>query len=174
MARSDDHEIDRTITNNLTQLSKYGVLTARPGYEITDHQLNGRRAIDATVHTEKPKAGLDQDEALPDNIGGVPVGVRDANSYPRLRAIDPLAAKITQTYRRPEEAEPEWPFEREIPNGELVTKASRLQRKQRRRAKSLERSDHLTLSNATLGPRKGCRSCASVDRLRRSSLLRPV
>jgi hypothetical protein len=123
MARSDDREIDRTITNNLTKLSKYGVLTARPGYEITDHQLTGRRAIVATVHTKKPKAGLDQGEVLPDNIGGVPVDVREANSYQRLRAIDPLAAKITQTYRRPEEAEPEWPLEREIPSGELLTSA---------------------------------------------------
>jgi hypothetical protein len=123
MARSDDREIDRTITNNLTKLSKYGVLTARPGYEITDHQLTGRRAIVATVHIKKPKAGLDQGEVLPDNIGGVPVDVREANSYQRLRAIDPLAAKITQTYRRPEEAEPEWPLEREIPSGELLTSA---------------------------------------------------
>jgi hypothetical protein len=118
MARSDDREIDRTITNNLTRLSKFGALTARPGYEITNHQLTGRRAIVATGHTNEPKAGLDQDEALLDNIGGV----RKANSYQRLRAIDPLAARITQTCRRPEEAEPEWPFEREIPNGELLTR----------------------------------------------------
>jgi hypothetical protein len=39
MADSRDREIDRTITNNLQRLSEYGVLTARPGYEITDHQL---------------------------------------------------------------------------------------------------------------------------------------
>src|SRR5581483_4456181 len=123
MARSDDRVIDRTITSNLTRLSKYGVLTARPGYEITDHQLTGRRAIVATVHAKKPKSGLDQDEVLPDHIGGVTVDVREANSYQRLRAIDPLAAKITQTYRRPEEAEPEWPLEREIPSGELLTSA---------------------------------------------------
>jgi hypothetical protein len=121
MARSDDRDIDRTITNNLTKLSKYGVLTARPEYDITDHQLTDRRAIVATVHTKKPKAGLDQEQVLPDNIGGVPVDVREPNSYQRLRAIDSLAAKITQTYRRPEEAEPEWPLEREIPSGELLT-----------------------------------------------------
>jgi hypothetical protein len=130
MARSDDREIDRTITNNLTQLSKYGVLIVRPGYEITDHQLTGRRAIVATVDTKRPKAGLDQDEVLPDNIRGTPAGVREANSYQRLRAIDPLAAKMTQTYRRSEEAEPEWPLEREIPSGELFTSArSETQRK---------------------------------------------
>ena len=56
MASSGDREIDRTITKNLHRLSKYGVLTARPGYEITGHQLTGRRAIVATVHTKKPLA----------------------------------------------------------------------------------------------------------------------
>ena len=123
MASSDDREIDRTITNNLHRLSKYGVLTARPGYEITGHQLTGRRAIVATVHTKKPMAGLPRGEALPDSIGGVPVDVREANSYQRLRAVDPLAAEVSQTYRRPEDAEPEWPLERELPSGELLNSA---------------------------------------------------
>jgi phosphatidylserine/phosphatidylglycerophosphate/cardiolipin synthase-like enzyme len=123
MASSDDRKIDRTITDNLHRLSKYGVLTARPGFEITHHQLTGRRAIVVTVHTKKPLAGLPRGEALPDSIGGVPVDVREANSYQRLRAIDPLAAEVSQTYRRPEEAEPEWPLERELPSGELLSSA---------------------------------------------------
>ena len=55
MASRDDRKIDRTITDNLHRLSKYGVLTARPGYEITGHQLTGRRAIVATVHTKNPR-----------------------------------------------------------------------------------------------------------------------
>ena len=122
MANSHDRDIDRTITSNLHRLSKYGVLTARPGYEIKGHQLTGRRAIVATVHTKKPIADL-HGEALPDSIGRVPVDVREANSYQRLRAIDPLAAEISQTYRRPEEAEPDWPLERELPSGELLTSA---------------------------------------------------
>jgi phosphatidylserine/phosphatidylglycerophosphate/cardiolipin synthase-like enzyme len=123
MANRSDREIDRTITNNLHRLSKYGVLTARPGYEIRGHQLTGRRAIVATVHTKKPMAGLPRGEALPDSIGGVPVDVREANSFQRLRSIDPLAAEVSQTYRRPEEAEPEWPLERELPSGELLNSA---------------------------------------------------
>ena len=123
MAISPDRAIDQTITSNMHRLSRYGVLTARPGYEITDHQLTGRRAIVATVHTKKPMAGLSRGEALPDNIGGVPVDVREANSYQRLRATDPLAADISQTYRRPEDAEPEWPLERELPSGELLSSA---------------------------------------------------
>jgi hypothetical protein len=120
MISSRDRDIDRTITSNLHRLSKYGVLTARPGYEIKNHQLTGRRAVVATVHTKKPMAALSRGEALPDRLGGVPVDVREANSYQRLRAIDPLAAEISQTYRRPEDAEPDWPLERELPSGELL------------------------------------------------------
>jgi len=130
MASSDDRKIDRTITDNLRRLSKYGVLTARPGFEITNHQLTGRRAIVVTVHTKRPLAGLPRGETLPDSIGGVPVDVREANSYQRLRTIDPLAAEVSQTYRRPEDAEPEWPLERELPSGELLTSArSEIQKK---------------------------------------------
>ena len=58
--------------------------------------------------------------------------------------------------------------------GAAARKGKPTERRRRKRPKSLERSDHLTLSNATCGPRKGCRSCASVDHLRQSSLLRPV
>ena len=123
MASSRDHEIDSAIKKNLRPLSKYGVLTARPGYEITGHQLTGRRAIVATVHTKRPLAGLARGEALPDSIGGIPVDVREADPYQRLRAIDPLAAEISQAYRRPEDGEPEWPMERELPSGQLLTSA---------------------------------------------------
>lgn len=108
MAKKTDQDIDRTITGNLPQLSKYGVLTVRPGYEITGHQLTGRRAIVATVHSKKPVTDLPRGEALPDNLGGVPVDVREASPYQRLRASDPLAAEISQTYSRPEDAEPTW------------------------------------------------------------------
>ena len=41
--------IDRTIRQNLAKLRKPGVLTVRPGFEIANHQLTGRRAIVATV-----------------------------------------------------------------------------------------------------------------------------
>src|SRR5215831_8327930 len=121
MAEKSDQEIDHTITRNIPRLAKYGVLTVRPGYEVTGHQLTGRRAIVATVHTKKPLAELAPSEKLPDRIGGVPVDVREGRPYQRLRAADPLAAEISQTYRRPEQAEPEWPLERELPSGELLT-----------------------------------------------------
>jgi hypothetical protein len=45
MISSRDRDIDRTITNNVHRLRKYGVLTALPGYEVKGHQLIGRRAL---------------------------------------------------------------------------------------------------------------------------------
>src|SRR5262249_16889017 len=120
MAEKSEREIDHTITRNIPRLAKYGVLTVRPGYEITGHQLTGRRAVVTTVHTKKPLAELAPSEKLPDPIGGVPVDLRAARPYQRLRAADPLAAELSQRYSRPEDAEPEWPLEREVPSGKLI------------------------------------------------------
>src|SRR5262249_5719300 len=36
------------------------------------------------------------------------------------RAHDPAAAALTQAYGRPENKEPSWPFEREMPSGKLL------------------------------------------------------
>lgn len=124
------------------------MLTARPGFEITGHQLTGRRSIVATVHTKQPVAGLPRGEALLDSIGGVPVDVREANAYQRLRANDPLAAEISQTYRRPEDAEPEWPLERELPSGQLLTSArSETQKKLAAQRKAQPASDRALIAH---------------------------
>jgi phosphatidylserine/phosphatidylglycerophosphate/cardiolipin synthase-like enzyme len=124
MAEKSEQEIDHTIVRNIPRLAKYGVLTVRPGYEITGHQLTGRRAIVATVHTKKPLAELAPSEKLPDRLDGVPVDVREARPYQRLRAADPLAAEISQRYSRPEDAEPEWSLEREVSSGKLIDDAA--------------------------------------------------
>jgi phosphatidylserine/phosphatidylglycerophosphate/cardiolipin synthase-like enzyme len=111
--------IDLTIRRNLARLRKPGVLIVRPRYEIANHQLTGRLATVATVHTKKailPKADL-----LPVTIGNTPVDVREATAYQRLRAHDPAAAKLAQIYSRPEDKEPDWPLEREISTGRLIT-----------------------------------------------------
>jgi hypothetical protein len=119
-ARSET-AIDKTIQKNLPQLRKRGVLTVRPGYEIAGHQLTGKAAIVATVHTKKAKADLAPGEPLPDSIGGMPVDVREASAHQRLRAQDPAAAAVTQAYARPEDREPVWPLEREMPSGKLLS-----------------------------------------------------
>src|SRR5262249_26463428 len=110
--------IDQIIQKNLSRLNKPGVLTVRPGYEKAGHQLTGTAAIVATVHTKK--AVLPKSDMLPDSIAGIPVDVREATPHQRLRAHDPAAAALTQAYGRPEEKEPVWPYEREMPSGRLL------------------------------------------------------
>jgi phosphatidylserine/phosphatidylglycerophosphate/cardiolipin synthase-like enzyme len=110
--------IDRTIRQNLAKLRKPGVLTVRPGFEITNHQLTGKRAIVATVHTKTSE--LPAGQLLPRAINGVPVDVREATPHQRLRANDPAAAALTQAFGRPQDKEPTWPLEREMPSGQLL------------------------------------------------------
>ena len=111
--------IDRTIRQNLAKLRKPGVLTVRPGFEIANHQLTGRRAIVATVHTKT--RDLPAGQLLPRAINRVPVDVRQATPHQRLRANDPAAAALTQTFGRPQDKEPTWPLEREMPSGQLLS-----------------------------------------------------
>ena len=111
--------IDRTIRQNLAKLRKPGVLTVRPGFEIANHQLTGKRAIVATVHTKTTDLAAGQ--LLPRAINRVPVDVRQATPHQRLRANDPAAAALTQTFGRPQDKEPTWPLEREMPSGQLLS-----------------------------------------------------
>jgi phosphatidylserine/phosphatidylglycerophosphate/cardiolipin synthase-like enzyme len=113
--------IDRTIRQHLAKLRKPGVLTVRPGFQITNQQLTGKRAIVATVHTKT--SDLPANQLLPRAIGGVPVDVREATPHQRLRANDPAAAAIAQTFGRPQDKEPTWPLEREMPSGQLLQSA---------------------------------------------------
>ncbi|WP_233858200.1 phospholipase D-like domain-containing protein [Paraburkholderia sp. HD33-4] len=114
-------DIDRVIRNNLGPLTKPGVLTVRPGYEIADDQLTGKAAIVVTVHTKRALASLSRDEVLPNSIERIPVDVREATAHQRLRAHDPAAAALIQAYGRPEDKDPEWDYEREMPSGRLLS-----------------------------------------------------
>jgi phosphatidylserine/phosphatidylglycerophosphate/cardiolipin synthase-like enzyme len=108
-------DIDRVIRANLRRLTKPGVLTVRPGYEIANDQLTGRAAIVVTVHTKR--ASLPKADLLPESISKIPVDVREASAYQRLRAHDPAAAELAAAYGRPENKEPSWDDEREMPSG---------------------------------------------------------
>jgi len=57
-------EIDQTIRKNLAKLRKPGVMTVRPGFEITDDQLTGKQAVVATVHTKKSPADIARGDLL--------------------------------------------------------------------------------------------------------------
>jgi phosphatidylserine/phosphatidylglycerophosphate/cardiolipin synthase-like enzyme len=144
--------IDRTIRTNLPKLAKPGVLTVRPGYEITGDQLTGKQAIVATVHTKRGKSELPKADLLPDKIGKYPVDVREASAYHRLRAIDPASAAVAMTYGRPEEQEPDWPNEREMPSGELLTSAKSETSKKFAISKKTQPAAHQALAAATQKP----------------------
>lgn len=113
-------EIDQTIQKNLAKLRKPGVLTVRPGFEITGHQLTGKQAIVATVHTKRKPADIAPAELLPAKIGKFAVDVREASAHQRLRTVDPAAAALSELHARPEERDPSWPLEREMPSGKLL------------------------------------------------------
>jgi phosphatidylserine/phosphatidylglycerophosphate/cardiolipin synthase-like enzyme len=118
MANKTAKAIDKMIQKNLSKLSKPGVLTVRPGFEIAGHQLTGKAAIVATVHTKKKI--LPKSDKLPNSISGIPVDVREARPFQRLCAHDWPAAALTQMIARPEDKEPTWPFERQVPSGKLL------------------------------------------------------
>ena len=122
-------DVDRTIQQNLQKLRKPGVLTVRPGYEIAGDQLTGKQAIVATVHTKRERSALSRQDILPDKIGRFPVDVREASAYQRLHSSEPAAAALTAAYGRPEDKEPEWPNEREMPSGKpLASRTSDTQK----------------------------------------------
>jgi hypothetical protein len=110
--------IDGAIRQHLAKLRKPGVLTVRPGFQITGHQLTGKRAIVATVHTKTSE--LPKNQLLPRAINTIPVDVREATAHQRLRAKDPAAAATAQAFGRPQDKEPTWPLEREMPSGQLL------------------------------------------------------
>jgi hypothetical protein len=112
--------INKIIRKNLARLRKPGVLTVRPGFEITKQQLTGKSAIVATVQTKA--AGLPKSVLLPNAIGSIPVDVREATPQQRLRAHDPAAAALVRTFGlgRLHDQAPTWPFEREMPSGRLL------------------------------------------------------
>ena len=117
----DANDIDRVIKANLPKLNKTGVLTVRPGFEITGDKLTGNPAVVATVHTKKAKSILPASAVLPDKLGKYNVDVREASPHQRLRAFDPATAALAHATGRPEEADPEWAFEREMPSGQYLS-----------------------------------------------------
>ncbi len=127
--------LDAIIRRHLPTLRKPGALTVRPGYEIRRHRLTGAAAIVVTV--DRKSSGVPAAQRLPDHLERVPVDVRQATPHERLRARDPAAAALVRSMRRAEPQSPDWPLERELPSGRLLSSAA--SHHQRRIAAQAER-----------------------------------
>jgi len=79
--------IDRVIAQHLPELLKPGVLSLRPGYQITGGWLTKKPAIVVTVDAkiDDPAPG----QRLPETLDGFAVDVRQAGPMERLRASNP-------------------------------------------------------------------------------------
>ena len=82
-------QISTIIHDNIGLLQKPGVLSVRPGYQISNGWLTGSPAIVVTVSHKR--ADVASDELLPAELGGVAVDVRQASPTKSTRLRDPAA-----------------------------------------------------------------------------------
>jgi hypothetical protein len=74
------------IDSHSNELRKPGVLSVRPGFQVTNGWLTGVPAIVVTVAAKGPQPPEDE---LPRSIDGIPVDVRQASAAKRTRIEDP-------------------------------------------------------------------------------------
>ena len=110
--------VDQVITQNMTALTKPGVLSVRPGYEATGGWLTRNPAIVVTV-AHKSDLVVPQDR-LPETLGGFPVDVRQADALQQMRAANPGLFAAAAATARPELERPAFPFERDITGQSLA------------------------------------------------------
>jgi hypothetical protein len=103
--------IDRVIAGHARAFRKPGVLTVRPGYEVTGGLLTRQPAIVVTVRRKRNVARAD---ALPAEIDGYPVDVREASAQKRTRVEDP---KRFVAERHADRRITEHPYERDAQTG---------------------------------------------------------
>lgn len=113
-------KIDDIIKRNVKLFDKAGVLTVRPGYKMTGGWITDKPAIVATV--DKKLDGLDDEDKLPSEVEDYPVDVREATGLQRLRKSNLDSYDLVKAHGRAEYNEPEWQYERNVPNGELTNK----------------------------------------------------
>ncbi len=80
-------DLNAIIDEHLAAFDKPGVLSVRPGFKVTNAWLTDRRCIVVTVRRKlaRPPEG----QALPRDIAGVPVDVRQASPEKRMEIEDP-------------------------------------------------------------------------------------
>jgi hypothetical protein len=110
--------VDDVIVRHLAKFRKPGVLSVRPGIEVTHHKLTGRPSIVAIVRRKKDR--LPAKSRLPDQVEGIPVDVREATPMHRLRLTDPAKHAVLKAFGRASDDDHEYPFERDVKTGKLV------------------------------------------------------
>jgi hypothetical protein len=111
-------KIDAVIQQNLPALSKDGVLTVRPGYQMAGGWPTQKPAIVVTVRQKSDATPAAQ--LLPETIGGYAVDVRQASTLEKLRADDPARFAAFAATARNEYRLADFPNEREIATGAPV------------------------------------------------------
>ena len=104
--------IEHIVEQHLDELRKPGVLSVRPGFEVSNGWLTGRPAIVVTVSTKLPR--LTGAAALPTEIDGVPVDVRQASAAKKNRILDPQVYEQTAPTAPDQGKLPEFPAELDL------------------------------------------------------------
>ncbi len=114
-------KLDAIIDRNLHVFDKPGVLSIRPGFKVTHDWLTGKRAIVVTVR--KKLASPSEGEALPREVEGVPVDVRQASPTKRQEIEDPHGYSSKLRLTPDMGSVPHFPDER-TPQGAYPTRAA--------------------------------------------------
>jgi len=119
---SDDSALGHLIDEHLSEFDKPGVLSVRPGYRVRDDWLTGDRAIVVTVahKVADPPAG----DALPTQIDGTPVDVRQASDRKRQEIQDPAGYAAGLRLAPDTGSVPHFPAERTPTGAEPAAAAS--------------------------------------------------
>ncbi len=114
----DQARIQGIIDAHVDELRRPGVVSVRAGYEVANGWLTGREAIVATV---KKKGATPPDAALPEQIEGVPVDVREASAAKRQQLEDPRAYADSRLPYPDHGAVPVFPEELTLPEATGLT-----------------------------------------------------
>jgi hypothetical protein len=111
-------DVEDLLCAHLEDLRRPGVLSVRPGYELTNGWLTGRRAIVVTVAKKlvSPSPG----QALPDMLGTIPVDVREASPRKRESLLDPRAYAATRRFAPNHGAVPQFADEQVFVEGAVA------------------------------------------------------
>jgi phospholipase D-like protein len=117
-AMPSETAIDQSIVRHIAELSKPGVLSIRPGYQMAGGWLTKKPAIVVTV--DQKHDDLRPEDRLPETLDGYSVDVRQADNLQRLRATNPLLHAEVLKSVRPELIPATFPLERDQ-SGHLFT-----------------------------------------------------